>query len=262
MNAGRCFFSFALGLMLLSQPVLAQYVPDTSLTYSTFLKQCQEFSRSPDDQNRAWVVAFWASFNGGSLTMLPQVEAVMEEFTQEPLRFVFISVDNRRSSWLQRIRAYKVPGEHLFLPDESDYEFLRNAFKHNSLPALYLVYPNADIQRLRNTRELREALAVLAPDLQNRPATAGVMDDFSSDDDGDVEFALEDGNSSAETATPRDNSPAGSDEQGSSLTHTVRKGDTLYSISRQYGVTVDAIRQANGLKGTVISLGQKLKIPK
>jgi len=44
-------------------------------------------------------------------------------------------------------------------------------------------------------------------------------------------------------------------------THTVQKGDTLYSISRKYGKTVQEITDANKIDGTSIKVGQKLKIP-
>ncbi|MDE7111918.1 MAG: LysM peptidoglycan-binding domain-containing protein [Muribaculaceae bacterium] len=43
--------------------------------------------------------------------------------------------------------------------------------------------------------------------------------------------------------------------------HKVVKGDTLYSLSKRYGVSVDAIRQANGLKDSSLRIGQRLKIP-
>ena len=43
--------------------------------------------------------------------------------------------------------------------------------------------------------------------------------------------------------------------------HTVRRGDTLSSIARKYGVTVNALRQANNISGDRINVGQKLKIP-
>lgn len=45
--------------------------------------------------------------------------------------------------------------------------------------------------------------------------------------------------------------------------HTVVKGDTLWGISRTYGVTVDAIRAANGMAAsdTTVRLGQTLSIP-
>jgi membrane-bound lytic murein transglycosylase D len=43
--------------------------------------------------------------------------------------------------------------------------------------------------------------------------------------------------------------------------HTVRPGETLWSIARRYGVGVDAIQQANRLGGTNIVAGRTLKIP-
>lgn len=43
--------------------------------------------------------------------------------------------------------------------------------------------------------------------------------------------------------------------------HKVSKGETLFSIARRYGVTVDAVKKANGLKKDAISIGQSLKIP-
>ncbi len=46
------------------------------------------------------------------------------------------------------------------------------------------------------------------------------------------------------------------------ITHTIRKGDTLYGISRKYKISVTAIQRANGLKGTNLRIGQKLLIPR
>jgi membrane-bound lytic murein transglycosylase D len=46
------------------------------------------------------------------------------------------------------------------------------------------------------------------------------------------------------------------------IMHHVAPGETLYKIARNYRVTVDAIQQANGLKGNSIAPGQQLKIPK
>jgi LysM repeat protein len=43
--------------------------------------------------------------------------------------------------------------------------------------------------------------------------------------------------------------------------HTVRAGQTLSGIARQYGVSVAALQQANGLSGTDIRAGQTLSIP-
>lgn len=45
-------------------------------------------------------------------------------------------------------------------------------------------------------------------------------------------------------------------------THVIEKGDTLFSLSRKYGVTVDQICEANNMtRETTIKLGQKLVIP-
>ncbi len=46
------------------------------------------------------------------------------------------------------------------------------------------------------------------------------------------------------------------------MLHTVRNGDSLYSIARRYGSTVSAIRQANGLSGSLIRPGQSLVVPR
>ncbi len=43
--------------------------------------------------------------------------------------------------------------------------------------------------------------------------------------------------------------------------HIVRRGQTLGAIARKYGVSVEALRAANGLRGDVIFVGQRLRIP-
>lgn len=40
--------------------------------------------------------------------------------------------------------------------------------------------------------------------------------------------------------------------------HTVQKGDTLYSIGKKYGTTVEELRALNGISGNDIKIGQKL----
>lgn len=46
------------------------------------------------------------------------------------------------------------------------------------------------------------------------------------------------------------------------IVHTVKTGDTLYGLSLRYKSGVKTIQIANGLKGTTIRIGQKLKIPR
>ncbi len=43
--------------------------------------------------------------------------------------------------------------------------------------------------------------------------------------------------------------------------YTVRRGDSLWNIARDYGVEVDALKEANGLTGNQIYAGQTLRIP-
>ncbi len=47
----------------------------------------------------------------------------------------------------------------------------------------------------------------------------------------------------------------------SSVTHQVRRGDTLWTIARRYGSTVDDIQSANDLASPIIHPGQMLTIP-
>ncbi|MAZ28766.1 MAG: N-acetylmuramidase [Cytophagaceae bacterium] len=44
--------------------------------------------------------------------------------------------------------------------------------------------------------------------------------------------------------------------------YTVVKGDTLYSISRKYNITVDELKKYNNLSGNTIEIGQVLKVSK
>lgn len=52
------------------------------------------------------------------------------------------------------------------------------------------------------------------------------------------------------------------DREAKSVTHTVSKGDTLFSISQKYGTTVTALKQSNGLSNDTIKVGQTLTISK
>lgn len=45
------------------------------------------------------------------------------------------------------------------------------------------------------------------------------------------------------------------------VVYTVKAGDTLYSIAREFGTTVSAITSLNNLDTTVLSVGQKLLLP-
>ena len=60
------------------------------------------------------------------------------------------------------------------------------------------------------------------------------------------------------TTTPKpENTPANA---GTSLTHTVQAGETLYALGRKYGVSAAQIKEWNGLTDNTLSLGQQLQI--
>lgn len=66
----------------------------------------------------------------------------------------------------------------------------------------------------------------------------------------------------APAAPVKKNTPA-KKSKSNFATHTVKKGDTLYRIAQKYkGVTVADIQRANGMSGTDLKVGQKLKIPR
>ena len=44
-------------------------------------------------------------------------------------------------------------------------------------------------------------------------------------------------------------------------TYTVQSGDTLYGISKQFGVSVDELKRINNLTSNTITKGEILKIP-
>lgn len=56
-------------------------------------------------------------------------------------------------------------------------------------------------------------------------------------------------------------SAARNGESGDGNTYSVKSGDSLYTIAKSYGVTVDALKAANGLTSANIRIGQKLVIP-
>ncbi len=59
--------------------------------------------------------------------------------------------------------------------------------------------------------------------------------------------------------TPTTN-PTTPDQPAGAVFHTVEKGDTLYNVSRRYGLTVDALKKLNNMTSDTISIGQKLRV--
>lgn len=51
-------------------------------------------------------------------------------------------------------------------------------------------------------------------------------------------------------------------ESNNTIYHTVQSGDTLWSIAKQYNISVDELMKANNLTSTLLKLNQVLTIPK
>jgi murein DD-endopeptidase MepM/ murein hydrolase activator NlpD len=60
---------------------------------------------------------------------------------------------------------------------------------------------------------------------------------------------------------PSDGRPSSSVRSGDGVYHTVRRGETLWRISKTYGVSITEIMEANGLPDYDLAVDQRLLIP-
>ena len=67
---------------------------------------------------------------------------------------------------------------------------------------------------------------------------------------------------STASKTSRKISPKSTRSSSKTRYHTVKRGDTLYGISRRYKVSVSKIQKVNGIRGSLICVGKKLRIPR
>ena len=86
---------------------------------------------------------------------------------------------------------------------------------------------------------------------------SGGGDDFYSQPIGDPYVPPGSGDIAIQPPSPQPQKTYASKQS----VHTVKKGDTLYSISRNYGTTVAALRQVNGISGSLIRIGERISIP-
>lgn len=55
--------------------------------------------------------------------------------------------------------------------------------------------------------------------------------------------------------------PKGATRAANVRSHKVSKGDTLSSVARKYGTTVDALKALNNMKGSALKIGVSLRVP-
>ncbi len=237
---------------LLYAPLTAQpqYRSDT-LDFASFLNLCQDFSRS--NRQEIWVVTFWASWNSNSLYQLPALKATYFNFQQKPVRFFFLSRDRDPSIWKNTMAREQLPGTHVLLSQVEDYEYLKQGFQHNSLPSSFLVDPQGNIYRVERVQQLQD---MLAEQTRNLPDMFTSNDPFS----GGTSNPSRPSTPAPQRPTPAAPSGDAGSFQDGFLIHTVRRTETLYSISRQYGVDVAELQRLNSLNGNLIKVGQPLRI--
>lgn len=253
----KLFKTFALlAIFSGSVQLFAQdYSPDVSLTYPVFLDQCINFKDQP--QKQAWVVFFWASWNSKSLYEISTLQSLHQTYQGKPVRFVSVSVDKIRSKWEKVLKSSstRMPWEHLLIEREDDLNFLKRAFPHKSMPGMFVVKPDGMIHQAINSNELTALLQEATSSLPNKPlqvSNTHSAPSGSSSAPASVPIADNNANPATSSVPPASSS--------SWATHTVKSGETLFSLYRKYQVPVSEIKRVNGLTSNNIRIGQVLKI--
>ncbi len=107
----------------------------------------------------------------------------------------------------------------------------------------------------------KEVAVVSTKKASPKPATASTTTKAEKKLSGELFSALKDWkkktNSKSETSAAATKTTSKAAEK---VTHTVKKGDTLYSLSRKYNTKVEHIKKANGLSDNALKLGTRLVI--
>ena len=112
----------------------------------------------------------------------------------------------------------------------------------------YTVQPGDYLTKLARERGLSAAQLVAWNHLETETVVPGQRLRFTAPAGGEV----------APTATASRSADAGGSK---AKTHQVQPGDTLYNISRRFGVSVQQLRELNHLTTDEVQLGQKLLVP-
>lgn len=105
-----------------------------------------------------------------------------------------------------------------------------------------------------------QVTALEQPDLASEsPASADTTGQAAGAADGDTSDATaEAGPTTAES--PADDEQDEQQEEQEATYHTVRSGESLWTISRSYGVSIDQIRRLNNLQSNSLRPGQRLQV--
>ncbi len=150
---------------------------------------------------------------------------------------------------------YVKPGETIFAISQLYGVKERRLRKRNRLASTEEVQVNErlKLKGFNIGKAYKPRLATETKPSETIPPLLDPDDDFMDDDTITPEPTTGQG-----TVTPGDTGPVVEPVDGTF--HTVVKGDTLYNISRRYGLTVNQLMELNSLLDNNIKIGQKLKV--
>ena len=143
----------------------------------------------------------------------------------------YLTTDNLTIGQVIRIPEMYTPEEEMYMPTFINYIVK----KGDSLYTIAKTY-NIDINTLKKDNSLTSNIINVGQILKIRT------------DEENIEIE--------ECFGPDYNPP----EETTTVTYTVKKGDSLYSIAKKYNTSVDNIKKKNNLKSNLLSIGQQLKI--
>ncbi|MCH5222018.1 MAG: transglycosylase SLT domain-containing protein [Muribaculaceae bacterium] len=137
-------------------------------------------------------------------------------------------------------RKYKTPAEELATQ------------KQTTTPADSTATSQADNKPVQSVTAETDSISTA-----DEVAAAFVPQQEIDPKEGDVKVSVKKPEPAKKTTTSRNTSNAASKP----ITHTVKRGESLYKIAIRYGVTIQAIKKENNLKSDQIQAGQRIRIP-
>lgn len=127
----------------------------------------------------------------------------------------------------------------------------------------YTVRPGDNLSRLAQKRNLSVAQLVAWNKLASATVVPGQRLVFRAPADAElpVATARKQPAGAAKAITAEAPRPAPTKRAGAPQVHRVQLGDTLFNISRRFGVSVQMLREFNHLTSDEVKLGQKLLVP-
>ena len=119
-----------------------------------------------------------------------------------------------------------------------------------------------ELENLRNENaDLKDMVNTLKIQLAARPVSP-IGTDSSTTGSSVRPTPLPESDRGLSFGSARPPSPDSDRDRSGRRTHRLKKSETFYSLSRSYGVSVNALREANpGLNPNKLSIGQEIRIP-